>query len=233
MVSRYVRADTPLEEILGIAAFSQQRKIEEGGNFNYNHTLAVAKNSKHYKMFCLHFDQVEGWVATINPAKVKPERRAALIAFQKNCWSILHNAYNPASSIEGLEAGVLAQLSGKLDVLDARMQQERNDRLAQAEMERAERQAQHDQLIAVTTAQRIELDDLQQFISLFISTDDKVVLSGLIAEVAVFEDVTKSAVIGRLRSTFGTAGVYNTPVSRQMINYLRNILGRGIHIVKP
>ena len=191
-------------EIFSLTWQPQHAKLKATGRFNCHDIVIVAVDGKSREMTCLQLSHVEGWVNDVNVNKVKPERREALRAFQANCARILHAAYNPSSSAEGLEAGLLQQLSTKVHDVQAQI-----------------------------TAVQSDLEDLQQFVELFVGSDDAVVLKKLIKEVADFEGVSKSAVIGRLRATFGTAGVYKSHLAKLMINHLNNILGRGLHLVKP
>ncbi|KAA6338299.1 hypothetical protein EZS27_013691 [termite gut metagenome] len=65
----------PICEALGIDYLYQVRKIKKDEDLSSVMVLnATIRYGKEYKTLCSHFEVVAGWLFTINPMNVKPER---------------------------------------------------------------------------------------------------------------------------------------------------------------
>lgn len=80
----------PICERLGLAWQPQHRKLKEAENdWNHHHMVTVAGDEKEREMLCLHLVDLPLWLASISPAKVKPELRAALVTWRRECALVL------------------------------------------------------------------------------------------------------------------------------------------------
>jgi hypothetical protein len=76
-------------EILGVTLSSQSMKLKKDGRFTIEIISATGKDSKRRKMLCLPYDELDGWLLTINPNKVLPEIRESLMRYQGECADAL------------------------------------------------------------------------------------------------------------------------------------------------
>jgi len=80
----------PICERLGLDWKSQWAKLTGPVSwFNRGVITTVGADGKDRQMVCLHAAHVPLWLASISPAKVKPEVRDALIAYQQECALVL------------------------------------------------------------------------------------------------------------------------------------------------
>lgn len=80
----------PICERLGLDPKRQRERIQtpESG-FNWGLMSSVAGDAKTREMLCLHAVDLPLWLASISPAKVKPEVREALMAYRAECKLVL------------------------------------------------------------------------------------------------------------------------------------------------
>lgn len=78
-----------LREILGVSLATQMRKLKNDERFSIGTITATGKDSKRHKMLCLQYDELDGWLLTINPNKVRPEIRESLMRYQGECADAL------------------------------------------------------------------------------------------------------------------------------------------------
>lgn len=57
----------------------------------------VAADDKSRDMVCLPLKYIYGWLATINPGKVAPEAREAVIAYRRECYDVLYDHFAGAA----------------------------------------------------------------------------------------------------------------------------------------
>jgi len=67
--------------------------------FNCCHITTVAADGKNRKMLCIPIKKLNGWLFSINPNKVKPEIREKLIAYQEECFQVLHDYWNTGYAV--------------------------------------------------------------------------------------------------------------------------------------
>ena len=82
----------PVVENLGMSWSTQQTKLmKQLGKFNCVHMNMVAADGKLRKLLCLPLKKLNGWLFSINPAKVRDDIRDKLIAYQEECFTVLHD----------------------------------------------------------------------------------------------------------------------------------------------
>lgn len=80
----------PICERLGLDPKNQRARIQtpESG-FSWGVITSTGRDGKGYEMLCLHAVDLPLWLASISPAKVKPEVREALMAYRTECKLVL------------------------------------------------------------------------------------------------------------------------------------------------
>ncbi len=102
----------PLCERFGVARQPQQRKIQAASERWSGTMLMLETPAGERETLCLPVTKIAGWLATINPNKVKPEVREALISYQREADMVLDRhfrlrARETASKLDLAEAEAL------------------------------------------------------------------------------------------------------------------------------
>ncbi len=86
----------PICAVLGIDFKSQYAKIKEDYSFNSVMVIitTTGADGKQYEMVCLPLRRIYGWLYTINPGKVAPEAREAVMKYRDQCNDILYDYFN-------------------------------------------------------------------------------------------------------------------------------------------
>ncbi len=107
----------PIVKGMGLTWQRQHEKLRAcKDKFNYHHMVTVAKDGKQRKMFCIPLKKLNGWLFSINPEKVKPEIREKVVAYQEECFAVLHDywtkgyAVNPRATITSRQQYLLHQI---------------------------------------------------------------------------------------------------------------------------
>lgn len=81
----------PICEALGVDEDAQRRKIYNDEILSSVAVLSTATGSdgKQYKMNCLPFRFIFGWLFTINPKNVSPEAREVVLSYKLECYEAL------------------------------------------------------------------------------------------------------------------------------------------------
>ncbi|MDQ7100884.1 phage antirepressor N-terminal domain-containing protein [Serratia sp. MF2] len=58
------------------------------------------------KMLCIPLRKLNGWLFSINPAKVRADIRDKLIAYQEECFTVLHDYWSKGSAVRNPETTV-------------------------------------------------------------------------------------------------------------------------------
>lgn len=200
----------PICEALGIDDFAQRRKVQNDARFNWHHMLSVAGDGKQREMLCIPISQLNGWLFTINANKVKPEAREHLLRYQQECTDVLYRYFMPnGGTDEELERTVRAAVGEAMTVA----------------MEPINREIR---------GIRGEIDELKELVHIMLTDTEEREVRDLIKEVKKARNLDGRTIVGHVRRTLGSSGVYNASDLRQVINTLRNMLGKGIFgSVKP
>lgn len=85
----------PICEAIGVAFERQYYKIQADDILASTVTLTVmvAADGKEREMVCLPLRYVYGWLFTINPKKVAPEAREAVIRYRRECYDVLYEYF--------------------------------------------------------------------------------------------------------------------------------------------
>ncbi len=85
----------PICDALGIDAKAQRTKLQDDEFFASTGAIitSVASDDKEREMYCIRLRDVYGWLATINPGKVAPEAREAVIRYRRECYDVLYEHF--------------------------------------------------------------------------------------------------------------------------------------------
>ncbi|CVG57648.1 Phage anti-repressor protein [Serratia marcescens] len=90
----------PIVENLGMSWGTQQQKLMKSlEKFNCIHMNMVAADGKLRKLLCLPLKKLNGWLFSINPSKVRADIRDKLIAYQEECFTVLHDYWTKGSAV--------------------------------------------------------------------------------------------------------------------------------------
>jgi hypothetical protein len=89
----------PICDAFGIAHQRQIEKLKNDEILNSVITLRVTtgNDGKQYKMNCLPYMFVFGWLFTINPKNVKPEAQETVIKYRLECYKVLFKHFTDQS----------------------------------------------------------------------------------------------------------------------------------------
>ena len=76
-----------------------------------------------------------------------------------------------------------------------------------------------------------EVDELRALVNMTLSDTDEKEIRELLAKVKAKTGMDGRAIVGNVRATIGSSGIYNTPNLALVKNVLRNMLGFGIQAV--
>ncbi|MEB7891025.1 phage antirepressor N-terminal domain-containing protein [Hafnia alvei] len=84
----------PIVKNLGLDWSRQSKKLEASAEkFSCGLMPITGNDGKKYNMLCIPLQKLNGWLFSINPNKVRVEIRERLIAYQEECFLVLHNYF--------------------------------------------------------------------------------------------------------------------------------------------
>ena len=88
----------PLCELLGVSWTGQRRRINRDAVLSQevrsvNVTFTEPNRTRQISMLCLRLDFISGFLFGINPDRVKSEVKGRLIRYQRECYKVLHEAF--------------------------------------------------------------------------------------------------------------------------------------------
>jgi hypothetical protein len=84
---------------IGVDPKRQISKINSDCSFD-SQLIKANTNGGIQEVFCIPLSQLNGWLFSINPNKVKPEVKQKLIDYKKECFNVLFNHFNPNHQAE-------------------------------------------------------------------------------------------------------------------------------------
>lgn len=85
----------PICQALGIDFAAQYNKLQADETLSSTIAIIamVGADNKEREKVCLALKFVYGWLFTINPGKVAPEAREAVIRYRRECYDVLYNHF--------------------------------------------------------------------------------------------------------------------------------------------
>jgi len=97
----------PIVENLDMSWSTQVRKLmAQTDKFNCVHMNMVASDRKLRELLCIPLQKLNGWLFSINPAKVRDDIRARLVRYQEECFTALHDYWTKGAAIRKPETTV-------------------------------------------------------------------------------------------------------------------------------
>lgn len=104
-------------EGVGIEWARQCQKLSEDPKFNCRHMYTVAGDSRQREMLCISVNQLNGWLFSINPNKVRDDIRPKLLQYQKECMDVLYKHFMPRGEVD------MAVFISRFDLIDKKLDQ--------------------------------------------------------------------------------------------------------------
>lgn len=96
----------PVVEGIGLDWKSQYRKLlNQADKFGCGHMTIPTKGGLQ-QMLCLPLKKLNGWLFSINPAKVRDDIRDRLVRYQEECFTALHDYWTKGSAVRKPETTV-------------------------------------------------------------------------------------------------------------------------------
>ncbi|HGO4163075.1 TPA: phage antirepressor N-terminal domain-containing protein [Serratia marcescens] len=96
----------PIVENLGMSWSTQTRKLlMQNDKYGYAHMNIPSKGGIQ-QMLCIPLRKLNGWLFSINPAKVRADIRDKLISYQEECFTVLHDYWTKGSAVRKPETTV-------------------------------------------------------------------------------------------------------------------------------
>lgn len=96
----------PIVENLGMSWSTQMRKLlSQQDKYGYAH-MNIPSLGGIQKMLCMPIQKLNGWLFSINPAKVRDDIRDRLVRYQEECFTALHDYWNKGAAIRKPETTV-------------------------------------------------------------------------------------------------------------------------------
>jgi hypothetical protein len=109
----------PVCDALGLAWQPQLKKLRAKPWANTCDTFMVSESDDQRRRFsCVDLRSLPLWLATIEPSRVKPEARPALVAYQREAAEVLYRHFLAPA----IDASALARLAAELDQLRSEVQ---------------------------------------------------------------------------------------------------------------
>lgn len=97
----------PIVENIGLDWASQFVKLNrQREKFNCCDITMVAGDSKLRQLLCIPLKKLNGWLFSINPAKVRNDIRDRLVRYQEECFTALHDYWTKGAAIRQPETTV-------------------------------------------------------------------------------------------------------------------------------
>lgn len=96
----------PVVEGIGLDWKTQYRKLlGQADKFGCGH-MTIPSNGGLQQMLCIPLRKLNGWLFSINPAKVRDDIRARLVRYQEECFTALHDYWTKGAAIRKPETTV-------------------------------------------------------------------------------------------------------------------------------
>ncbi len=121
---------------LGISWGAQQQKLQKNKDKFGCIDIDIPSNGGIQSMLCIPLKKLNGWLFSINPAKVKASIRNKLIQYQEECFAALHDywtkgyAFRKKLNLSGaeIEAHEIAKYDAETFALAGQGSRDMNDR---------------------------------------------------------------------------------------------------------
>jgi hypothetical protein len=107
----------PICDALGIASNVQIEKIKSHEILGSTHMLciSVGADGKNREMFSIPLKFIFGWLFTIDPGKVKPQAKEAVIGYQLQCYNVLYDHFSGAKELVEYREKMLSQIDDEFE----------------------------------------------------------------------------------------------------------------------
>lgn len=113
----------PIVENIGLDWVSQYKKIQRSEILKSGMVMMTipATDGKTYETACLPLDYLNGWLFGVDARRVKPEIRSRLLTYQRECFRVLNEYFNPKAiqpkPIKALPSGLTHEQQAEVKAL--------------------------------------------------------------------------------------------------------------------
>nr|DAK77161.1 MAG TPA: hypothetical protein [Caudoviricetes sp.] len=112
----------PICENIGLEWNAQFRRIKRNEILNsVVAMMATPSNGGEQQMICLPLDYLNGWLFGVDARRVKPEIRSRLLTYQRECFRVLNEYFNPKAiqpkPIKALPSGLTHEQQAEVKAL--------------------------------------------------------------------------------------------------------------------
>lgn len=101
----------PVIEAIGLDWKSQHRKLmSQKEKYGCGH-MTIPSRGGLQEMLCMPLRKLNGWLFSINPAKVKDSIRDKLIAYQEECFAALHDYWTNGVAVNPRRMTIMEELN--------------------------------------------------------------------------------------------------------------------------
>ncbi|WP_252320339.1 MULTISPECIES: phage antirepressor N-terminal domain-containing protein [Symbiopectobacterium] len=101
----------PIVEAIGLDWASQTVKLNKNREKYECCDIATPSKGGIQSMLCLPLKKLNGWLFSINPEKVKASIRGKLIAYQEECFAVLHDYWKKGLVVNPRKVSVMEELN--------------------------------------------------------------------------------------------------------------------------
>ncbi|EDV5024257.1 hypothetical protein ID80_004959 [Salmonella enterica subsp. enterica serovar Ball] len=101
----------PVVESIGLNWASQSVKLSKNREKFGCCDIAIPSSGGLQQTLCIPLRKLNGWLFSINPNKVKAAIRDKLIAYQEECFAVLHDYWTKGVVVNPRKASVMEELS--------------------------------------------------------------------------------------------------------------------------
>lgn len=86
-------------ENLGIDAKNQREKIQKDPKFVWGLITSHDISGRKQELFCIRWDQIQGWLFSINANRIDPNKKDKLLQYQTECFQVMHEYFMEGGSL--------------------------------------------------------------------------------------------------------------------------------------
>lgn len=112
----------PIVENIGLQWEAQFKRIKRNDILNSAISMMeIPSNGGEQQMICLPLDYLNGWLFGVDARRVKPEIRSRLLTYQRECFRVLNEYFNPKAiqpkPIKALPSGLTHEQQAEVKAL--------------------------------------------------------------------------------------------------------------------
>ena len=195
---------------IGLHVSAQREKVQSNPTFTWADIRSTGLDGKTYEMVCIPLSQVNYYLSTINPNKVRADLRDNLIKYQVECAHVLYAYFSqkqPGNDFEGVVTSALRSM-------EQRMIQDKAE------------------IMSVCRGLRDDVDELQMALTCLIDDKEHDIIRKELKKTKEYLKIDGRTLAGKIRGMLGIS-TYKAPMAgKRIINCCKNLRGEGLKVVE-